>query len=157
LAAAASRGQLAAVSTRIDGDGVCLQSTEYTCGPASAVTVLRRLGLTAEEGELALLARSSKVTGTPADVLATMLNERFGRDGIEAQYREFGSLDELGKAGLTMVVIKYGLLMDHWLTVLDINDRELVVANPLTGVERMPRGQFLAKWRHVGVVVKRAG
>jgi hypothetical protein len=157
LAAAASRNQLAALPTRLDGDGVCLQSTKYTCGPASAVTALRRLGLDAQEAELALLARTSRVTGTPADVLASVIQERYGRNGIEARYREFRDLAELKDAGLTLVVVKIGLLTDHWLTVLEVNDHEVVVADPLSGIERLPHERFLGQWRHVGVVVQRRG
>jgi hypothetical protein len=55
---------------RVDGDGVCRQSSHYTCGPASAVTVLRKLGLPAEEGEIAILSHTSALTGTEPDVLA---------------------------------------------------------------------------------------
>jgi hypothetical protein len=50
LAPAFNRGYLAGLKTRIDADGVCRQSSEYTCGPAAAVTALRKLGLPAEEG-----------------------------------------------------------------------------------------------------------
>ena len=44
------------LKTKIDRDGVCLQGTGYTCGPAAAVTALRQLGLPAEEGEIAVWA-----------------------------------------------------------------------------------------------------
>jgi hypothetical protein len=33
--------ELAALTTRLDADGVCRQSNHYTCGPAAAVTALR--------------------------------------------------------------------------------------------------------------------
>src|SRR5580692_146333 len=47
LAPAFNRTYLASLTTRMDRDGVCLQNTGYTCGPASAVTALRRLGFPA--------------------------------------------------------------------------------------------------------------
>jgi len=50
LTPAFNRNQLAGLQTRINGDGVCLQNTDYTCGPAAAVTALRKLGLPAREG-----------------------------------------------------------------------------------------------------------
>lgn len=55
-AAALVQAQLRSLPTRVDPDGVCLQNTPYTCGPAAAVTALRRLRLPAEESELAKLA-----------------------------------------------------------------------------------------------------
>ena len=41
LAPAFNRAELEAIKTRIDPEGVCLQNTDYTCGPAAAVTALR--------------------------------------------------------------------------------------------------------------------
>jgi hypothetical protein len=56
LAPVFNRRLLTSLTTQINRDGICLQSTDYTCGPASAVTALRRLGLSAEEGQLAIWA-----------------------------------------------------------------------------------------------------
>src|SRR4051812_32826056 len=38
LSPACNRSYFAALKTNIDGDGICRQSTQYSCGPASAVT-----------------------------------------------------------------------------------------------------------------------
>jgi hypothetical protein len=57
------RGALTKLKTRIDRDGICRQSTDYTCGPAAAVTALRAIGISATESELALLPRPA---GPPA-------------------------------------------------------------------------------------------
>ena len=50
-----------------------MQSNGYNCGPAAAVTALRRLGLPAEEGELAILAHTSSAAGTSCDTLCTAI------------------------------------------------------------------------------------
>ena len=50
LAPALVRDHLSNLRTRLDSDGICRQTTYYTCGPAAAVTALGKLGLSAEEG-----------------------------------------------------------------------------------------------------------
>lgn len=55
--------------------GVARQSTRSTCGPASAATILRELGLVAQESELALEARSTG-SGTEAWYLARAMRRR---------------------------------------------------------------------------------
>ena len=70
LSPALNRRVLLTMETRIDANGICLQNTDYTCGPAAAVTHLRRMGIPATEGELAILAHTSQALGTPPDVMA---------------------------------------------------------------------------------------
>jgi hypothetical protein len=155
VAVAINRPFLASLETKIPPDGICRQSTDYTCGPAAAVTALRRLGLQAGEGELALLAGTSTATGTPPDMLARALNERFGRDGLRAEFRRFSSVEELRAAGLTLVIVKFGLFLDHWLTVLEVTDREVIVGDPLNGENRLTHEEFLRRWRRIGVTLRR--
>src|SRR5579863_7937588 len=68
LAPAFNQSYFASLPTFVDEDGVCRQSTTYTCGPASAVTALRKLGFPAEEGQIAILAHTSSSIGTPPDI-----------------------------------------------------------------------------------------
>jgi hypothetical protein len=155
LAPAFNRNQLAHLKTQIDGNGICRQRTDYTCGPASAVTALRKLGFPAEEGQLAILSFTSSMTGTPPDILAEALKKQYGKDGLVVKYRAFKSISELKKAGLTLAVIKFGFIVDHYVTVLDVTDSEVVVGDPLNGLEKMSYEEFLQKWRFVGIVLKR--
>src|ERR1039457_3812048 len=94
LAPAFDRNQLARLKTHIDHSGVCLQSTDYTCGPASAVTALRKLGLPAEEGKIAILSCTSFQEGTPTDMLADALQNEYGRDGLMVKCRVFKNISE---------------------------------------------------------------
>jgi len=156
VAMAANRPFLSALTTRIPADGICRQSTDYTCGPAAAVTGLHRLGLKAGEGELALLAGTSSATGTPPDMLVQVLNERFRADGLRAELRRFRSVGELRAAGLTLVIVKFGLFLDHWLTVLEVSDREVVVGDPISGEARLSHEEFRARWRFIGITLQRS-
>ena len=155
LAAATNRNRLLALVTQIGPDGVCRQNTDYTCGPAAAVTGLRRLGLKAGEGELAILARTSSATGTPPDVLARVLQERFAPAGLQAEFRRFHDVAELRRPGPTLVIVKFSLLLDHWLCVLDVTDKEVVVGDPLSGLVRLSHTEFKDRWRNIGITLAR--
>lgn len=155
LAVTVSRSRLAALRTTLPPDGVCRQSTDYTCGPAAAVTALRRLGLPAEEGELALLARTSVATGTPPDVLARVLNERYGHEGLRAEFRRFHSVEELRGSDPVLVIVKFSLLLDHWLTITEVTDREVIAGDPLSGPVTLTHEEFARRWRRIGVVLRR--
>jgi len=155
LAPAFNRNQLAHLQTHMGTDGVCLQTTDYTCGPAAAVTALRKLGLPADEGEIAILSCTSSTTGTPPDLLADALRNRYGKDGLIVDYRAFKDISELKKAGLTLTVTKFGFMVDHYVTVFEVTDTEVGVGDPLNGLEKMSYDKFLHQWRFVGIVLKR--
>jgi hypothetical protein len=155
LAPAFNRRELAALQTRIDADGICRQSNDYDCGPAAAVTALRKLGFPAEEGEIAILAHATSSTGTEPDVLALVLQQRYGKDGLVAEYRVFNDVAELKSAGLTLAVVKFNLLTDHFVTVLEVTDQEVIVGDPMSGLARLSLDEFRAQWRFTGVALKR--
>ncbi len=155
LAPAVDRKQLAHLQTNIDSNGVCLQTTDYTCGPASAVTALRKLGLPADEGQIAILSCTSLQEGTPTDLLAEALQREYGKAGLKVKCRVFKNISELKQAGLTLAVIKYGFMVDHWVTVLEVTDSEVVVGDPLNGLGRIPYDDFSKKWRFMGIVLQR--
>lgn len=155
LAPMFNRSQLAQIQTHMDTDGVCLQSTDYTCGPASAVTALRKLGLPAEEGELAVLSGTSAATGTPPDLLAEVLRQKYGKDGLTVNYRFFKSVDELRQAGLTLAVVRFSFLVDHYVTVLNVNNLAVKIGDPLNGIQTLSREDFQKEWRFCGIVLNR--
>jgi hypothetical protein len=155
LAPALNRGYLAQLKTRIDAEGICRQSNDYNCGPAAAVTALRKLGLPAEEGEIAILTHTSRATGTEPDVLAQKLQAHYGKDGLIAEYRVFKSISELKAAGLTLAVVKFNFMVDHFVTVLEVTDKDVIVGDPLEGRAVLSHKAFEEKWLFVGVVLKR--
>lgn len=149
------RKELARLQTHVGADGVCIQTTDYTCGPAAAVTALRQLGISADEGRLAILSETSSATGTTPDMLAETLQKAYRKDGLIAECRPFKDIPELKRAGLTLAVVKYSFMVDHWVAVLQVTDSEIVVGDPTGGLVKMSYGEFRKKWRFVGVVLKR--
>ena len=155
LSPALAYNALRSLTTRVNPDGVCLQSNDYTCGPASAVTALRRLGLKAEEGEIAILAHASPMCGTPPDVLADALAEHFANQRLTTEYRFFKTVREMKGVCEVLAVTKFGFLTDHYVAVLDVTDTEIVVGDPLSGRASYKHDDFAKTWRFAGVVIKR--
>ncbi len=155
VSAAWSRDRLMSLVTSIPPDGVCRQSTDYTCGPAAAVTVLRRLGVSAEEGALALAAGTSPAVGTPPEALVRAIKEQFGSQGVRAELHGFRSVDDLSSHLPALVVVRFGLLLDHWLCVIENHGEWLTVADPLSGPVKMSRSELESRWRHEAVTLRR--
>ena len=155
LGPALVKDHLVNLSTRFDVNGICRQTTDYTCGPAAAVTALGRLGLAAQEGELAVLSYSSPMTGTLPTCLSEAIENRYSADGLTCRYRHFDSIDQLRDAGVTLAMVKEAFLMDHCLTILDVSDNSVTVADPVTGTRLMPHRQFEKIWRFSGIVLER--
>lgn len=147
------RPTLASLSTRIDRTGVCLQQTGYTCGPAAAVTGLRALGLSAEEGQLAIWSQTSEF-GTDPDALASALRSHYAARGLEARYRSFEHVADLKEAGITLAVVKYSFMTDHFVAVLGVTNQEVTVGDPLNGKTVYSSEDFEKQWRFCGISLK---
>jgi len=146
--------ELSQLRTRIVANGICLQTTDYTCGPAAAVTALRQLGLSGAEGELAILSETSSAAGTPPDMLADALQREYGRQGLVAECRPFHDMSELKQAGPTLAVIKYSFMVDQWVAVLQVTNSAVIVGDPLTGKVKIQADAFQREWRFIGVVLR---
>ena len=155
LVPALIKEELSNLKTTINSNGICYQSTNYTCGPAAAVTALRRLGLPAMEGEIAVLSYSSPVAGTLPTCLSTALQRRYGTEGLTCQYRYFESINQLRNAGITLAVVKDGLINSHCVTVLGVTDYIVTLADPVWGRMLMSHEDFEKVWQFSGIVLKR--
>ena len=134
---------------------VCLQTTDYTCGPAASVTALRKLGINAEEGTLAIAARSTPQTGTPADQLMMAIDKCYGAKGISSSLRRFSSVKQLKGLGITVVPIKLSRFKGHYLTVLEVTDSHITIADPEFGKQLLTHEDFAKQWKFSGIVLNR--
>ena len=136
--------------------GVCFQSTSYTCIPAATVTALRRLGLEAEEGEIAILARMQLWRGASFSLLQAGLEKRYGAQGLRCASRRFHSIEDLKNAGgITLVAMPLPGKIGHCVAVIEVTDKDVVLGDPNTGLRKMPHEDFLRAWDHVGLVLSR--
>lgn len=147
--------ELAHLESTIDDNGVCLQTTRYTCGPAAAVTALLRLGLPASESQIAILSHASPAVGTLPACLSRALRRRYAGDGLRCQYRRFDSIAQLAGAGITLAIVRSAFLQDHCVAVLDVSNRTVTIADPMIGIVAVPLEEFQTMWRFCGVVLTR--
>ncbi len=155
LVPALIKNELLSLDTLIDSNGICYQTKDYTCGPAAAVTALGKLGLAADEGQIAVLAHTSPVVGTLPACLSKALQGRYEGDGLHCQYRRFESVTQLKGAGITLAVLKDAFLTDHCVAVIGVSDNTVTIADPVTGRRLMSYSQFERIWRFCGIVLKR--
>lgn len=154
LVPALIKNELTNLQTRFNSENICVQSTDYTCGPAAAVTALRRFGLPAQEGELAILSHTSPVTGTLPWNLYKAIQNRYPGEGLDCRLRRFDSVDQLRDADATLVVINDSLLLDHCVVVLDVGDIFITIADPAIGRYKLSRKTFENIWRFYGITLK---
>ncbi|MBA7645826.1 hypothetical protein ES703_53585 [subsurface metagenome] len=155
LLPALAKNHLLNLRTRVNSNGICFQTKDYTCGPAAAVTALRKLGFQAHEGEIAVLSHTSPILGTLPGCLSTALQSRYSIDGLKCRYRRFDSLAELRDAGITLAVVRDGFLSNHCVAVLEVSEQMVSVADPVVGRKLMSHKQFEKIWRFSGIVLKR--
>jgi hypothetical protein len=132
---------VAALKEHWEGD-VCYQSSEVTCGPASAANILRFLGdKGVTERDLASEAWTSQ-SSTEAWHLARALRQRGYRvrflapDGLPAKEDLPGILGTGSKS------------VGHFIAVLEISDGEIHYIDPLGGRFRKPVKDFL-RWHQL--------
>jgi hypothetical protein len=109
----------------------------------------------AEEGELGVLAKSSRHAGTSPDELAAAVNRRFAQDGIRSAASKQKTLDELRISLPALTVIHWQSILYHWVAVLDVNDTTIRFADPLSGLCELSRGEFEERWEHESVRIWR--
>jgi hypothetical protein len=148
------KNDLANLPTVTNADNICVQSTPYTCGPAAAVTALRQLGFQAQEGELAVLSHTSPIVGTMPWTLCKTIQDRYAASGVDCQFRQFDSVNQLKDADVTLAVIKDAFLLDHCVAILDVTDETVTIGDPILGKFKMSHKDFQSVWRFYGITLK---
>lgn len=133
-------------------DGVCIQSTDYTCGAAAAAMLLHQVGVTTTEREMAGLCWTNGLTGTDELGVCMGLRRKLAGRGLRPALVTSDWDDLRRRGGPAMGTIKHSFMIDHWVLVLEVRERDLVVLDPLKGRHVLPRAQFLSLWRR-GLVV----
>jgi len=155
LAPTVLKDQHASIKTSITLDGLCFQTTDYTCGPAAAVTALGKLGIEAGEGQLAILSHSSPVVGTLPRCLSNALQNEYGSHGLSFNYELFSSVEQLKQADFTLAVVKDHFLNDHCVAIIGVDDESVVIADPVSGKQTVTYEQFAKMWRFSGISIRR--
>jgi len=143
---------LSGLETTIDNDGVCLQSNEYNCGPAAAVTVLRKIGVPAEEGQLALRAHTTRFSGTPTDSLCAAIRSCYS---VSCRTIYCRTVHELQGREPLIAIVKYSNMVNHYVAVLSVTDKDVVLGDPLEGIRTCTHKEFEKEWRKCVIVLEK--
>lgn len=145
--------QLTRLKTKFTPTKVCLQTTEYTCGPAAAVTALTRLGYAADESSIALKAETGRFFGTDEFRLSRVMNQT--AKGLNCHVVDFHSVDELRGLPPVIVVVNLSADVAHYIVVLNFDGNWAECADPMGGMSRRPRETLERDWTRRGVVCTR--
>jgi ABC-type bacteriocin/lantibiotic exporter with double-glycine peptidase domain len=145
------------MKTVVDSSGVCMQSNGWDCGPAAAVTVLRKLGLPAEEGELAIASHTSALAGTHIESMRAAIEDCYKAQGVHCEYRSFESVAAMRGMEPLMATTKFAFMVDHFVAVLAVHENEIEIGDPLQGRVTMSISSFAKIWRKGALVVTRNG
>jgi predicted double-glycine peptidase len=140
-----------AMAARFDADQVCRQSTDYSCGPAAAVTMLKHYGAEMSEGEMARLCLLRPNEGVTVLELCRGLNLALRRVDRQAliERPELGDLPGLTRPFLAEV--RRSPRAEHCVVVFDVRPELLVVGDPAYGKRVCSWDEFRHVW--TGVVI----
>lgn len=143
------------LDTFIDSDGICRQSTSFTCGPAAAVTALKQIGLDASEAQIARVSGTIPAIGTGMWDLYQGLRKLYPPDELQCRYFRSESLEGLPSGQPVLVVMQETFWMDHCVVVLRFTDTSVTIADPTNGLRILPRRLFETFWRKTAIILRR--
>lgn len=139
---ALSLGDAPPLRGRVDADGLCRQSTGWSCGPAAAAMYLDRLGVPATEAEMAELCVLRRDGSTDAG-LARGLRRKLPGRSVRVRAPRY---EELRAPALVSIVLPGRV--GHALLLEDVDADGVRVADPGGGRrKRMSRADFEAAWQ----------
>lgn len=143
-----------AMAAQFDANGVCLQATDYSCGPAAGVTLLKLFNTEMSEGEMAKLCVLKPGKGVTVIELARGLNIALRRIGRRASVRRLtdGQLDEIPVPFLAELRRKGS--PNHCVVVLAVLEDCVVLADPAIGQLVDDRARFLRRWSGIAITTE---
>jgi len=126
--------------------GMCIQSTGYTCAPASCATLLNRFGVKAGEKEMSGLCLT-QVRGTEYIDIARGLKLKLDPDKYEVRLtrENWDTLASIPRPFITNIYILDDIL--HAVTMFEVGTSEVYFADSLAGkFRRLKKEEFLKNW-----------
>ncbi|MFM2296018.1 MAG: hypothetical protein RLZZ350_2431 [Verrucomicrobiota bacterium] len=130
-------------------NGVCLQSSESSCGPASAATLLKHFGKTATEKEIAQASFTSR-RGTENWYLLRTLRQR----GLRAYY-SISETNRTNPPSPAIVGVRLGSTAGagHFIAVLGKSENRYVIGDPLNGHEELSLAELQDRYYFTGFAI----
>lgn len=141
ILAAFTAGDAPTLYGRVRADGLCLQTSGYSCAPAAAAMYLDRLGVPATEEEMASLCVTRRDGTTDAGIARGLRRKLPGRDvRVEALRYE-----DLRAPALVSILLPGRI--GHAVLVERIDSESVTLADPGHGRWRTSRADFEARWQ----------
>ncbi len=133
-------------------DGVYIQSSSSTCGPAAGATLLNHLGIASTESEMARLTHTTGA-GTSLLRIAVALENKIGKAGWQVNIvcTDWKGLQKLPFP--CIVDTRYQLLVNHVVVVFRIEPQSIVIGDSLSGREYWSYAKFRERWNGYAIVV----
>ena len=127
-------------------EGVCLQSSESSCGPASAATLLRLAGVMATEREI---ARESYTTRRGTENWYLIRTMR--RLGLPVDYRiQAADVSALPYPAIVGVRMNGSIGPGHFIVVLGKSGDKYIMGDPMRGREEVEAKELLHRYYFTG-------
>lgn len=127
---------------RADAEGICRQSTGFTCAPASLVTYLYGRGIRTTEAEMARLCGTTLLGTSDRGMLAALY-----RLGLKPRISMGDPLDRSPTPCMAVVAFASGI--DHCVVLTGVGEEEVEVIDPLGGRTLEDRAAFERRWKGV--------
>lgn len=136
-----TRGSLEGLHGTVGPDGVCLQSSGYSCSAAAAASLLWHHGIEATEREMAELCRTRPGLGGTSEcgLMRGLRRKSGGRARIAApDYPELRTP--------CIVSIELNALVNHAIVVREARSDGVLAMDPMSGVRFLGRAEFERVW-----------
>lgn len=137
-------------------DGVCQQTSFDTCGAASMVTLLNKIGVQASEGEMARLSMTVSGKGLSPHQAAYALRKKLSQLGrsenaviVVPELKDLHGLPKPFLAG-----IRFSFWTNHMICVLKTSQESLIVGDPISvGQKKWSWENFKKRWSGIVIVL----
>jgi len=133
---------------------LCMQTTDYTCVPASMVTLLTRRGVEATETEMARLAMTEVGSGTTDSRAILALRRKLAGTGMLVTYRQLTAQELISAPKPCLVQLDWGYFISHMVPVLEATAERVTIGDPLAGTRSMFMADFVKQWKGQAIVVE---
>ena len=142
---------------QVNAQGICHQTSGYSCSAATAAMLLHQSGIPATEQEMAELCvtrcGNSSLAGTSDS--GAMRGLRLKMAGQGRPVISTPGYHQLRAPA--MVAIRIHERMSHSILVVRVDPDQVKVIDPLYGRGTIPRGQFERDWKGIAINLQRSG
>ena len=134
-------------------DGVCLQSTGYSCAAASMVTFLKLYNIEATEYEMTKTSYTQAGRGADDLGIYYALKKKLEGSSFKLKIRK-ASIEELKEINRPVIISKkYSYLIDHVIVFLNYENNQFEVADPLMGITSIQETDLEKQWREIIIYI----